>query len=260
MFSLLCIYHSIEGQLFYCIICPDDAAHKVNYTSTMVIRKSKTAIAIVLIATCVLVVALALLLAPKPASQQVSTHSTPSPSASRDPSPAPQAVEAYSGQEIAISSNFKVKVPNGWRASVSTQANFLAVQFARPGEIKSLVYNKSVPPTIDYNGIPSWGGLTEHYYMRSITAESQAFDPASHAEITSEQFTFADSTVGTKYFVTKRATEAQKWGGLLKDSEWYGRVYVYEKTGKRIEAHIAYYPSTQIDTAFFENVAASIKL
>lgn len=226
----------------------------------MVIRKSKTVAVIVLIVSCALAVTLAVSLAPKPASQQVSTHSTPSPSAGRDPSPAPQAVEAYSGQEIAISSNFKVKVPNGWRASVSTQVSFLAVQFARPGEIKSLVYSKSVPPTIDYDGIPSWGGLTEHYYMRAITVGSQAFDPSSHAEITSEQFTFADSTVGTKYSVTKRATEAQKWGGLLKDSEWYGRVYVYEKADKRIEAHIAYYPSTQIDTAFFESVAASIKL
>lgn len=172
-----------------------------------------------------------------------------------EPSPMPQ---GYEGQSASIGSFFSTNVPNGWRASISEQTSFLGVQFARPGQIESLKYDPAIPAMIDHNGIPSWSGLTEHFYIRAITAPSQAFKPADHAEVTSEPFTFKDGTTGQKYKVTKHAEEARRWGGLLKDTEWYGRVYVYQKNGKAVEAHLAFYPSTKIDEAFFEKVAGSI--
>lgn len=174
--------------------------------------------------------------------------------------PSPEMTEKYEGKDIAVPNGFAVKVTNGWRASVSSQTSFLGVQFARPGQIESLAYNASVQPVIDYDGIPSWSGLTEHFYIRRITNPSQAFNAADHAEVTSEAFTFEDGIVGTEYSVTKHAAEAQKYGGLLKDSEWYGRVFVYTKGDATIEAHLAYYPSTKINIDFYMNVARSIKL
>ena len=178
--------------------------------------------------------------------------------------PSPKTVaktpQPLAGEEVNVADNFHILVPGGWRASVSTQPTFLAIQYARPGQINSLIYDAKQSANIDYSGIPTWSGLTEHFYVRAITSPSQAFNPASHAEVTSDSFTFADGTVGKKYSVTKHATEAQKWGGLLKDNEWYGRVYVYAKDGKTVEAHLAYYPSTAIDSAFFEKVAATIDI
>ncbi len=168
-------------------------------------------------------------------------------------------VRAYVGTVTKITDNFSVSIPNGWQASVSSNPTFLAVQFARPGEIDSLAYQPGTPPAVDYSGIPTWNGLTEHFYMRKITSDSQAFTPANHREVASEPFTFDDGTVGTKYSVTKHVAEAQTYGGLLKDTEWYGRVYVYKNGDTTIEAHLAYYPSTKITPAFFESVAKSIQ-
>ncbi len=166
--------------------------------------------------------------------------------------------EALVGEKINVGNRFHILVPGGWRASVSQQATFLAVQYARPNQLHTLVYDKQKPATVDYDGIPAWGGLTEHFYVRAITVPSQAFNPADHAEVTAEQFTFNDGTQGKKYLVTKHAVEAQKWGGLLKDDKWYGRVFVYSKGDMLVEAHLAFYPSANIDEATFEKVAATI--
>lgn len=193
--------------------------------------------------------------APEPTVQPSTTASTKSkPTAP----PAEEPTDQLTGEKISVGDKFHILVPGGWRASVSTQPTFLAVQFARPGQIGSLVYDKAQPAAVDYNGIPAWNGLTEHFYVRAITAPSQAFNPASHAEVTSEPFTFSDGTVGKKYLVTKHTAEAQKWGGLLKDDEWYGRVFVYTRGETTVEAHLAFYPSTKIDEALFEKVAATI--
>lgn len=167
-------------------------------------------------------------------------------------------VEAYRGIPIPVGNEFTVKLPLGWSASVSTDPSFFAVIFARPGKIDTLIYDTKKPPAADYAGIPAWSGLTEHFYIRSMTDKSKNFNPADHAEVKSEKFTFDDGTVGTKYLVTKHAAEAKKYGGLLKDNEWYGRVFVYEKGGKRVEAHLAFYPSTKIDESFFTKVAKSV--
>lgn len=162
------------------------------------------------------------------------------------------------GKTISVGEVFKVTVPGGWRASVSSNKTFLAVQFARPSQLESLVYDPDAQAIVDYGGIPAWNGLTEHFYIRAITDASQAFNLEKHEEVTSESFLFNDGTTGTKYSVTKHAAEAQKWGGLQKDSEWFGRVYVYKKDDILVEAHLAYYPSTKIDTSFFEKVAQTI--
>ena len=213
---------------------------------------------IVVVAVCVMI-ATFILSMKRPDSEP--SEMTPKPQTTTStPSTTSKAEDAYEGQEITISDKLRVIVPDGWRASVSTNSSFLGVQFARPGQIESLVYNKSVPPMIDYNGIPSWSGLTEHFYIRQITNPSQVFDPADHDEVTSELFTFKDGTVGTTYSVTKHTTEAQRYGGLLKDTEWYGRVFVYAKGDTIIEAHLAYYPSTKIEPGFYKKVAGSIKL
>jgi len=195
---------------------------------------------------------------------------TPAPQPSASPSAAAsiksktatptakEPVEQLVGETISVGDTFHILVPGGWRASVSTQPSFLAVQFARPGQLESLVYSKDQPAAVDYNGIPAWNGLTEHFYVRAITASSQSFNPANHAEVTSEPFMFNDGTVGKKYLVTKHAAEAKKWGGLLKDDAWYGRVFVYSKGETTVEAHLAFYPSTKIDEKMFEKVAATI--
>lgn len=160
---------------------------------------------------------------------------------------------------VTVGSTFAVNVPNGWSARVSTQQDFIAIQVGTPGTIDKLTYNETQPPVIDYSGIPSWNGLTEHFYIRAITKSSQTFNPQPHARVAQSAFVFDDGTSGTLYSVTKDQSEAQKWGGLLKDSEWYGRVFVYKTETTTIEAHLAYYPSTKIDTKMFEQVARSIK-
>lgn len=174
--------------------------------------------------------------------------------------PAPARDEEYQGKITSVAGVYDIKVPNGWKASISTNRTFLALMFARPNQLESLLYNKEGTAEIDQNGIPAWGGLTEHFYVRSMTATSQNFQPSNHSEVITEQFTFQDGTIGTKYLVTKHASEAKKYGGLLKDNEWYGRVYVYEKDNSRIEAHLAFYPSTRIDEKFYEQVAKTISL
>ena len=193
-------------------------------------------------------------------SQQAGSITAPStaPKTSEPATPETPA-KAYVGTATKIADNFTVSVPNGWKASVSSNPSFLAVQFARPGEIESLTYQPATPPAVDYGGIPAWDGLTEHFYIRKITSGAQAFVPTNHREVVSEPFTFDDGTEGTKYSVTKRAAEAQSYGGLLKDTEWYGRVYVYKDGDTTIEAHLAYYPSTKITPAFFESVARSVQ-
>ena len=222
-------------------------------------RKILIIITIVL-ALLAIIAAVIISFIPKPPTKQADTMPQVTTPVSSEPAPTPSPAEDYIGQEIAVGNEFKVKVPNGWRASVSTQPSFLAIQFARPGQLELLAYNKAATPEVDYDGIPPWGGLTEHFYIRSITSASQAFKPADHAEVTQEQFTFADGTIGTKYSVIKHAAEAERFGGLLKGSEWYGRVFVYEKGNKRIEAHLAYYPSTKIDAAFYAAVSRTLKL
>lgn len=197
--------------------------------------------------------------------QTTTTEATVQPSATASVKSKPTAppteelTDQLTGEKISVGDRFHILVPGGWRASVSTQSSFLAVQFARPGQLESLVYDKAQPATVDYNGIPAWNGLTEHFYVRTITAPSQAFNPANHAEVTSEPFTFNDGTVGKKYLVTKHAAEAQKWGGLLKDDVWYGRVFIYPKGETTVEAHLAFYPSTNIDQKLFEKVAATVE-
>lgn len=198
------------------------------------------------------------LLQHEPALDTVETK-FPAPSQSPAATTTPD-LEPYAGKNIVVTNGFTVSMPNGWRASVSTAPRFLGVQFARPGEISALVYKPDSQPTIDYNGIPAWSGLTEHFYIRRITDPQQTFSPDRHKDISSTSFTFADGTVGKLYEVTKSADEATQWGGLLKDDRWFGKVYSYERDGKIVEAHLAYYPSTKIDIDFFAKVARSIKL
>ena len=169
---------------------------------------------------------------------------------------APKDKTSYAGQPITVANTFTVKVPNGWTASTSEATNFTAIMFASPEHLQSLVYNESINPTVQ-SGIAPWSGLTEHFFILAPKPSSQ-FNPADHQEVTSEPFTFDDGTTGTKYYVVKHATEAQKWGGLLRDTEWHGRTYVYKKDGVQVEAHLALYPSHTIDVAFYESVIKSI--
>ena len=169
---------------------------------------------------------------------------------------APKDKTSYTGQPITVANTFTVKVPNGWTASTSEATTFTAIMFASPEHLQSLVYNESINPTVQ-SGIAPWSGLTEHFFILAPKPSSQ-FNPADHQEVTSEPFTFDDGTTGTKYYVVKHATEAQKWGGLLRDTEWHGRTYVYKKDGVQVEAHLALYPSHTIDVAFYESVIKSI--
>ncbi len=166
--------------------------------------------------------------------------------------------EAYEGVEETVANAFTVKVPNGWKASIADTGSFQAIMFARPEQLNSLVYDANAQPIVDRNGIPAWNGLTEHFFIRFVQP-SQAFNPANHQEVSSESFTFDDGTVGTKFYVLKHAAEAQAYGGLLRDSEWQGRTYIYEKNGMRIEAHLALYPSSSIDKDLYETIVRSIK-
>ena len=131
--------------------------------------------------------------------------------------------------------------------------------FAQPEQLGTLVYTPGTPPTVT-SGIATWNGLTEHFFIRTPRSSSQTFNPSDHQEITSEPFTFSDGTVGTKYYVVKHTTEAAKWGGLLRDTEWQGRTYIYKKDGAQIEAHLALYPSHTIDIAFYESVIRTVIL
>jgi len=186
-------------------------------------------------------------------SEKTPTSTAPSQSTSVE------LIEPYTGEIVPVSNRFSVKTPNGWTASISNTTNFLAIMFARPNQLESLVYNAEKTPLIEQQGIPAWNGLTEHFFIIAPEA-SRAFNPANHLEITSEPFTFNDGTIGIKYFVVKHASEANKLGGLQKDTEWQGRTYIYEKDGKHIEAHLALYPSSTIDIEFYENVVKTLKL
>ena len=166
--------------------------------------------------------------------------------------------EPYTGESVIIGGRFSVKVPDGWVASISEKPSFLAIMFARPNQLHTLIYTTGTKPTIDYAGIPSWSGLTDAFFIIAPT-DSLQFTPSDHLEISSEPFQFADGFLGEKYTVIKHATEAQKWGGLQRDNEWQGRTYIYEKDGKRVEAHLALYPSTSISLAFYEDVVKTVR-
>lgn len=192
-------------------------------------------------------------IAPKPVTDQKAEVSQPLTEQQTPVEPA----ELYKGQTTPIASSFSIKVPNGWSASISNDPNFLAVMFARPNQLDSLVYTPDATPTIDQQGIPSWSGLTEHFFVIEPLASRQ-FNPTDHQEVSSEPFTFDDGTVGQRYYVVKHAAEAQQYGGLQKDSEWIGRTYIYEKDGKHVEAHLALYPSSGVDVAFLEGVIKTL--
>lgn len=168
-----------------------------------------------------------------------------------------ESVELYKGEVVTIADTFSVKVPNGWRASISTTPSFLGVMFARPNQLESLTYNTELTPAIDYGGIPTWSGLTEHFFIIAPTT-ARSFKVSDHLEASSAPFIFNDSTVGTKFSVIKYAAEAKNWGGLQKDTEWQGRTYIYEKDGKKIEAHVALYPSSTISLDFYEKVIRTL--
>ncbi len=228
----------------------------------MATKKSKkiTIVLLVAISTILLIGIAIYFLATSPDNQNNTSSITP-PKSKEDTvvtSKTTVPPKAYEGKVTTIGDELKIKIPNGWTASVSSSTNFLAVMFARPGQLESLIYNPDKPPAVDYNGIPAWSGLTEHFYIRQMTTPSQNFAPGDHDEVSSKKFTFDDNTTGKKYMVTKRTPEANKYGGLQKDAKWHGRVFVYEKDSKRVEAHLAFYPSSKIDEIFYEKVAKSI--
>jgi hypothetical protein len=165
--------------------------------------------------------------------------------------------ESYTGSAVLVTDALTIKVPNGWKASIADTGNFRGIMFARPEALASLTYTAVTPAVIDRAGFPIPTRLSEHFFVLVPTA-SQAFTPTNHREVTSEPFTFDDNTAGTKYYVVKHSEEAEQYGGLLRDSEWQGRTYIYEKNDTRIEAHFALYPSSTIDKTFFESVVRSI--
>lgn len=188
--------------------------------------------------------------APKATTQDKTVDSKQEPAESKPD-------KAYTGQLVTVADTFTISVPNGWKASVSNAGSFRAIMFARPEQLNTLVYDAKQAPAVDTNGIPAWDGLTEHFFVLVPNAGKE-FSPSSHREITSEPFTFNDGTVGTKYYVVKHAEEAAQYGGLLRDNEWQGRTYIYEKNGKHIEAHLALYPSSKVDKSFYESVVRTI--
>lgn len=191
-----------------------------------------------------------------PKTSPVSNSPITSPDSPMQPENKPVETK-YMGAVTNIADSFSVKVPNGWSASISTTPSFVAIMFSRPNNLGSLVYAADSLPSIDRSGIAAWNGLTEHFFILAPKANLR-FNPADHQEVSSEPFVFDDGHNGQKFYVVKRAAEAQKWGGLQKDSEWEGRTYIYEKGDDRIEAHLALYPSTDIDVAFFEKVIRTI--
>ncbi len=207
----------------------------------------------------ILVVAIVaiLLLAPRASTP---TATAPTQQASKDASTPQNTPEPYAGTKTTVAGQFTVTVPNGWSASISEIPSFTAIMFGRPEHLGDLVYQADTEPQVNRDGITAWSGLTEHFFIRMPQNQSQAFDPTEHLEISSEPFTFDDGTVGQKYYVVKHADEAKKWGGLLRDNEWQGRTYIYEKDGKRVEAHLALYPSSSFDIPSAESVARSVTL
>lgn len=173
--------------------------------------------------------------------------------------PPAQPAEAYKGAVTPITDKFSIKIPNGWTATIPENDPFFAVVFARQNQLRSLAYNSAKPPVIDRSNVPLWNGLGEHFFLATPTPARQ-FDQNDHLEVTSEPFVFDDGYTGQKYYVVKRAAEAQKWGGLQKDTEWQGRTYIYEKDGQRIEAHLALHPSSGIDVDFYEKVVRSLQV
>lgn len=166
--------------------------------------------------------------------------------------------EKYQGQNTVVANSFQVTVPNGWVVSVSSAPSFTAIMFSRPNQLGDLVYQKETTPTIDYNGIAAWSGLTEHFFIVA-PASGKEFNPSLHQQVASETFTFDDGIIGQKYTVTKDANDARAWGGLLRDDHWIGQTYIYSNGGKTIEAHLARYPSSTIDVSFYEEVVRSIQ-
>jgi len=216
---------------------------------------------IILIVTSLLIVGFGIYLlvrpqfSPSPPSAMM--ENSPQPT---NPSPTPQQPEeVYKGAVTTIAGRFSVKVPNGWTASISKNPSFTAIMFSRPNKLGALVYQPNVAPSIDENGIATWNGLTEHFFIL-LPAASQRFNPSAHLEVTSAPFQFDDGHVGTKYDVVKHSAEAKKWGGLQRDSEWHGRTYIYELNGQQVEAHLALYPSSGVDIPFYENVARTIQI
>jgi len=173
------------------------------------------------------------------------------------PQPTEQPNEEYEGEKIDITSHVSIKVPNGWSATLSHDPTFTALMFARTDELTSLDYDADADTTITNSGISLSSGLAEHFFILVPTA-SQRFSETQHREVSSESFTFDDGHKGIKYYVVKHEAEAQQWGGLQKDSEWQGRTYIYEKGDTRVEAHLAKYPSTNIDINFFEKVVKTL--
>lgn len=167
--------------------------------------------------------------------------------------------ENYSGKEEVVANAFRIKIPNGWKASISDSNSFRAIMFARPEQLSALTYSAEVAPTIDRAGIPAWSGLTEHFFVLAPTASGR-FSSTDYREVTSEKFTFNDGTVGTKYSVVLHSDEAVQYGGLLRESEWQGRTYIYEANGTYVEAHLALYPSSTIDKVFYESVIQTIQV
>ena len=182
------------------------------------------------------------------------TNTTATPETPQD-----KPTEPYQGVLTPVAGQFSIKVPNGWTASISQSPAFTAILFSKLNELDTLTYNASSVPVITTGGAPNWDGLTEHFFVL-LPASSQRFNPSAHREISSTTFQFNDGHIGTKYDVVKHAEEAASWGGLKKDTEWQGRTYIYNVDGQQIEAHLALYPSSNIDIPFYEEVVRTIEL
>jgi hypothetical protein len=217
--------------------------------------RSKTVLCIAVTLAVCIAAFLIYSLIPRPSHPSTVETVVAPPAAPQEPETQP--AEPYTGEVTNVANTFAIKTPDGWSASISDSSSFLAIMFAQPNQLQSLVYSTGVAPSIDQSGIPAWSGLTEHFFVLEPMAIQQ-FNPTDHLEVTSEQFVFDDGTVGQKYYVVKHAEEAQKWGGLQKDTEWQGRTYIYEKDGRRIEAHLALYPSSTTGLKLYEEVVRSI--
>lgn len=229
------------------------------YNKAMHPARIKRIILIVLLTDAIIVGGVAAFIWLGNVNQRISPAIPPAENPTSQPTPqTPVVEESYKGKQVSVADAFSVSMPNGWTASTSDSVSFLAIMFASPNTIDDLVYKAGAKTTVS-TGIASWNGLTEHFYIRSVDS-SQQFDSRQHQQVSSSAFTFDDDTEGKRYLVIKDANEAAQWGGLQKDSEWQGRTYIYEKNGKRIEAHLAVYPSTDIDIEFFEEVVRSIEL
>lgn len=222
------------------------------------IKKNKKLLSILLlfITSAALVFIAIALITPYVMPEKREPVATTTESKDTNESPA-EPVEAFKGEVAPITDTFSIKIPNGWTATIPESDPFFAAVFARQNQLQSLAYNPTTPPVLDRSNVPLWNGLTEHFFVATPTPERQ-FNQSDHLEVTSEPFVFDDGHTGQKYYVVKRAAEAQKWGGLQKDTEWQGRTYIYEKDGQRIEVHLALYPSSGIDVDFYEKVVRSL--